>query len=74
MTAEGRAEILPIYRIVTPEVCAMSVMGGTGHCANHVLLPPAPVRRTPGWINDHAIAACWRPSRASACRDTNSSS
>jgi hypothetical protein len=36
--------------------------------------PPAPVRRTPGWINDHAIAACRRPSRASAFRDTNSSS
>jgi hypothetical protein len=34
----GRREILPTYRLVTPAVCAMSEkVGGTCQCANHAV-------------------------------------
>jgi hypothetical protein len=39
LRVNGRAEILPTYRLVTPQACAMSEkVGGTRHCANHPLL------------------------------------
>ncbi len=35
LRVNGRAEILPSYRLVTPEVCAMSEkVGRTEYCAN----------------------------------------
>lgn len=42
LRVNGRAEILPTYRVVTPEVCALpSSVGRTEHCANHDLLVTA---------------------------------
>jgi exonuclease VII small subunit len=35
----SRAEILPTYRLITPQVCAMSEkVGGTKHCPNRLLM------------------------------------
>jgi len=39
LKVNARSEILPTYRVVTPEVCALpSSVGGTCQCANHVLV------------------------------------
>jgi hypothetical protein len=46
LRVNGRAEILPAYRRVTPTVCAMSEMGGTRRCANQ-LIAVEPIRLAP---------------------------